>query len=42
MRDKEMEMIRKRTGEVKRLKIHLTGIPKGEKLENKVEAIIKI
>ena len=37
-----MEMIRKRIGEVKRLKIHFTGIPKGEKLENKVEAINKI
>lgn len=37
-----MEMIRKRIGEVQSLKIHLTGIPKGEKLKNKVEAIIKI
>ena len=42
MIDKEMEMIRKRIGEVRRLKIHLTGIPEGEKLENEVEAIIKI
>lgn len=34
--------IRKRVREMRRLKIHLTGIPEGEELENEVEAIIRI
>ena len=37
-----MGKVRIRVREMTRLKMHLTGIPEGEKLENEVEPITKI